>query len=125
MAAVSSKKTILVVEDDDEVRLLLEHVLRAADYAVDSVEGATAALRLLAERTYALVLADARLADGTGLAVADAAQSRGFKALIVTGYGLSLPPETAPRYDFLLKPVRPSELLNAVIHRIGASGNGS
>jgi two-component system response regulator HydG len=61
------------------------------------------------------VLADGRLPDGTGMAVADRAGERGIPSLIVTGYGFDLMKDHGlGRFDFLLKPVRPNELLEAV-----------
>jgi DNA-binding NtrC family response regulator len=105
---------ILLVEDDPELRLLLEHVLLGADYQVDPAAGVQAALALLANHKYDLVVADGRLGDGTGMAVAERAIEAGSKALIITGYAFELPKEELGRYEFLLKPVRPSELVDAV-----------
>jgi CheY-like chemotaxis protein len=106
--------SILLVEDDAELRLLLEHVLLGAGYQVDSAAGAVAACSLLDSSRYDLVLADARLGDGTGLAVAEQAAEMGARILIITGYAFELPIERLGRFDFLLKPVRPAELLEAV-----------
>jgi hypothetical protein len=44
----------------------------------------------------------------------DKASEKGVSTLIVTGYGFSLPREGIERYDVLLKPLRPSELVAAV-----------
>jgi DNA-binding NtrC family response regulator len=106
--------SILLVEDDADLRLLLEHVLLGADYEVDSAESVRAALALLDARAYDLVLADGRLPDGTGMSVAERAVEGGARALIITGYAFELPKEQLGRYEFLLKPVRPKELLEAV-----------
>ena len=102
---------ILLVEDDADVLLLLEHTLRAAGYEIDSVTTVVAALSLLRRHSYDLVLADGELGDGTGMKVADAAVKKGAKALIVTGYAFRLPREELMRHPYLLKPVRPAELL--------------
>ena len=69
---------------------------------------------LLDCRDYDLIIADGRLSDGFGMAVADRAGEKAAKALIVTGYGFSLPRERIEGYDVLLKPLRPSELIAAV-----------
>ena len=111
---------ILLVEDDAELRLLLEHVLLGAGYEVDTAAGVESASALLAGSVYDLVLADGRLDDGTGMMVAERARESGAKILIITGYAFELPKEELGRYEFLLKPVRPSELLEAVervLHR--------
>ena len=104
---------ILLVEDDAELRLLLEHVLLGARYEVDTAATVEAACELLGSADYDLVLADGRLQDGTGMVVADRAVAAGVKALIITGYAFELKDELG-RHDYLLKPVRPSELLEAV-----------
>ena len=105
---------ILLVEDEADVRLLLEHVLLSAGYRVDSTATVEAACALLDTRTYDLVVADGRLEDGTGMMVAEKAAESGTKTLIITGYAFDLPRDQLGRYDFLLKPVRPQELLEAV-----------
>lgn len=110
---------ILLVEDDEEVGPLLEHVLIAARYDVDRAKTAAAANKHLESQSYGLVIADGRLPDGTGMDVADRATEKGTKALIVTGYGFMYP--ALRRYDFLLKPVRPDELLNEVARLLGVS----
>ena len=105
---------ILLVEDEFDVRLLLEHVLLGAGYRVDLADGVEAACALLDTSSYDLVLADGRLPDGTGMMVAQRADETGTKTLIITGYAFGLPREQLERYEFLLKPVRPNELLTAV-----------
>jgi DNA-binding NtrC family response regulator len=105
---------ILLVEDDAELRLLLEHVLLGAGYDVDTAATVEAACALLGSAVYDLVLADGRLEDGTGMMVAEQAAECGAKTLIITGYAFELPKEQLGRYEYLLKPVRPSELLEAV-----------
>jgi two-component system response regulator HydG len=105
---------ILLVEDEPELRLLLEHVLLGAGYEVDTAATVAAANALLDDAKYDLVLADGRLEDGTGMMVAERAIEAGSKALIITGYAFDLPREELGRYEYLLKPVRPSELLREV-----------
>lgn len=112
---------ILVVEDDTELLLLLEHVLLGAEHRVDRAETAKGALALLEQQQYDLVVADGRLGDGTGMMVAERAEQDGVKTLIITGYAFELPKEELARYDFLLKPVRPDELLKAVEEKLQAA----
>lgn len=108
---------ILLVEDDEEVGRLLEHVLISARYEVDRAYAVAGAYSHLERHSYDLVIADARLPDGTGMGVADRAIENGTKALIVTGYAFSYP--ELRRYDFLMKPVRPDELRNEVARLLG------
>lgn len=107
-------KRILLVEDDAPLRMLLEHVLLGAGYEVDAAESVGDALSFLSSRSYHLIVADGRLGDGTGMMIAERAEIAGAKALIITGYAFDLPKEQLGKYEFLLKPVRPSELLEVV-----------
>lgn len=112
---------ILLVEDDVELGRLMEHVLLSARYEVNRTESVAGARSHLARGAYDIVIADARLQDGTGMEVADQASERGAKVLIVTGYGFAYP--ELRRYEFLLKPVRPRELLSEVERVLGSALN--
>jgi DNA-binding NtrC family response regulator len=114
---------ILLVDDDPGVRFAWEHVLFDAGHQVDTAESVEAGCQLIALHNYALVIADGRLSDGTGMMVADAAHEKGIPAMIVTGYAFSLHEAGVDlaQYDVLLKPIRPSELLEAVERLLGAA----
>jgi DNA-binding NtrC family response regulator len=105
---------ILLVEDDLDVRLLLEHVLVREGYEVETSDTVSGGIGHLQSIGYDLLLADAKLPDGTGMKVADAAAEKGIKALIMTGYAFTLPVETLERYEVLLKPLRPAELVGII-----------
>jgi len=105
---------ILLVEDDRDVRMVMKHVLVDGGYEVDSTDTSEGGCDLLRCRSYDLVLADAKLPDGTGMEVADEARENGIKALIITGYAFSLPYGAMNRYEIFLKPIRRSELLHLV-----------
>ena len=104
---------ILVVEDDADVRFIVEHILLEAGYEVDAAGTMNRGVEMLRSRRYDLVLADGKLPDGTGLDIADMAVRKGTKALIMTGYAFTLPPD-ADRHEILLKPLRPREIVTAV-----------
>ena len=110
---------ILLVEDDHNVRVLLEHVLIDGGYVVDSTTTVAEAKSLLDSVGYELLLADGRLPDGTGMALAEYAQASGVKTLIITGYAFQLASQDLGRYEFLMKPVRPAELLQAIERALG------
>ena len=59
-------RRLLVVEDNEDFRLLLELTLRDEGYTVDTVPSADDALPLLASRAYALVLSDYSLPARSG-----------------------------------------------------------
>jgi two-component system response regulator PilR (NtrC family) len=112
---------ILLVEDDPNVLMLLEHVLRGADHDVDLAATVRQARAYLGKRLYDLVVADGKLPDGTGMAIGDAASAAGIETLIITGYALRLPREELMRFDYLLKPLRPIELLNAIERKLDSA----
>jgi CheY-like chemotaxis protein len=114
-------KRILLVEDDRDVRFVLEHVLLAAGYAVDSTQTAFTARLHLGTRLYDLVLADGKLEDGSGIAIADLGETQGAKALVITGYARLFSTEELERHPYLMKPVRPAEVIRAVEQLIGVS----
>jgi DNA-binding response OmpR family regulator len=105
---------ILLVEDDPDVRPLLEHILLSGGFAVTAVESVSGAISLISSQPYDLVITDVNLPDGSGLGVADRAAEAGVKSLVVTGHGLSLAPGSLAAYDYLLKPLRVDELLTAI-----------
>ena len=116
----TSSISILVVEDDPDVGILLEHVLAAAGYRVDRASTALESRELIASNDYDLVLADGVLPDGTGVELADQARARGMKTLIITGYALQLSQlGVLGRHDYVLKPIRPEALISIVAGFVG------
>lgn len=105
---------ILLVEDDADVRLMLEHVLLHEGYEVDTAETVNGGKERLRSGSYDLALLDGKLPDGHGSEVADAASAQGIKVLIVTGYAFTFPAHARERYEVLLKPLRPAELVSAI-----------
>jgi DNA-binding response OmpR family regulator len=110
---------ILLVEDDPDVRPLIEHILVAdGGYLVTAVESAADARRLLGSQAFDLVITDVNLPDGSGLTVADAALRAGMTVLVLTGQGLGLEPGALAAYDYLLKPIRTAALLETIRGRL-------
>jgi two-component system OmpR family response regulator len=105
---------ILLVEDDADVRPLLEHILLDHGYQVTTAESVATATTILGTQPIDLVISDVNLPDGSGLRIADKAVGAGIKALVVTGQGLTLNPGILAPYNYLLKPVRSHELLAGV-----------
>jgi two-component system response regulator PilR (NtrC family) len=113
---------ILLAEDDRGVRATVEHTLLAEGYTVDVCGTVAEACALIDGRRYDLVLSDVLLPDGSGVKVADCADERGFKVVIVTGFAFRIAAAELERHDYLLKPVRREELLREVERRIGVTG---
>jgi two-component system response regulator HydG len=112
-------KRLLLVEDDADVRFILDSALRGEGYAVDAVDTAARGRSRLDAFRYELVIADWRLPDGNGLDIADLAADSGMKAILMSGYLFQIPAEKITRHELLMKPMRPSELIDAVKRLIG------
>jgi len=105
---------ILLIEDERDVRFMVEHTLLNAGHEVDAAATLADGRSLLDSAEYDLVIADVKLPDGLGIDLANQATDRGIRALIMTGYAFSLPAERLKGYDVLLKPLRPIEIIQAV-----------
>jgi DNA-binding NtrC family response regulator len=96
-------------------------ILDEAGYEVESVRFASAAARMMQQRSYALVLTDWKLgtAGERGVAVADMAVSKGMRAIILSAAAADIPEHERARHEVLQKPVRAAELIRAVERHIG------
>jgi DNA-binding response OmpR family regulator len=76
---------ILLVEDDDLVRLVVEETLLDAGYEVDATGTVADGYSLLDSGVYDLLLTDGSLPDGNGLSIAQRANEMGVRVVIFTG----------------------------------------
>ncbi len=116
---------ILLVEDRDSLRRLLEQVLLQAGHEVEAVADLPQAHQALASRKFDLVLTDLKLPSGEGIELIAAA--RGVTPVVVlTAYGTVRTAVEAMKLgavDFLEKPVELSEL-EALIERWTGQAQG-
>jgi len=111
---------ILLVEDDEQVRLLVEEVLMDAGYEVDATSTVAGGRSMLDCRDYDLLLTDGRLPDGNGLSLANKASNQGVAVLVFTGYAHEFPREGREHITVLQKPLRVRELLKHVAASVNA-----
>jgi two-component system response regulator PilR (NtrC family) len=105
-----SSPRILVVDDEADLRELLEITLVKMGLDVDSASTVREARALLGQTDYALVLTDMRLPDGTGLELVRevAGQGRGTPIAVITAYGSAENAVIALKagaFDYVSKPV--------------------
>ncbi len=104
----SAGETVLLVEDEDEVRVQAAEHLRDFGYAVLEVGGGTEALRLLRSgRRVDVLVTDVGLPGLNGRQIADAARERrpGLPVLFITGYADgALDSQLAPGMQVIGKP---------------------
>lgn len=103
-------KSILVLEDDENLRELLVDVLDSLDYRVEGAAGPEEALHLAHEIEFEVVISDVRMAgpvDGLG-ALEQLKQRRpNLRCIVMTGYADELAPLRALQIkvdDYLYKP---------------------
>jgi two-component system response regulator PilR (NtrC family) len=105
-----SSPRILVIDDEADLRELLEITLLKMGLDVDSAATVREARVLLARQPYALVLTDMRLPDGTGLELVReiAASHRNTPVAVITAYGSAENAVVALKagaFDYVSKPV--------------------
>ena len=85
-SAMSPK--ILLAEDDEAMRVYLERALAKAGYQVDSVDRGTAAIPLLEESQYDLLLSDIVMPEMDGIELAQKCNeiSPNTKVMFITGF---------------------------------------
>lgn len=105
-----SSPRILIVDDEDDLRELLEITLLKMGLDVDGAATLAAARDYYAKNEYALVLTDMRLPDGLGLELVRevAAAGRGTPIAVITAYGSAdnaVVALKAGAFDYVSKPV--------------------
>lgn len=111
--------SILLVEDDDDLRDDLALALQSEGYTVTACSGGLKALELASQETFDLVVSDVRMAGLDGLETIERLQKQqpSVATLIITGYTAEADSIRAVRLgvgDFLKKPFRLDEFLQAV-----------
>jgi DNA-binding response OmpR family regulator len=120
--------TVLVVEDDENLRLALTDNLTEEGYQVHAVAGANAAIEAARDRTFAIVVLDIMLPDGDGYSVCRRLRELGCTAAVLMLTARTLEDDLVRGFesgadDYLAKPYRLRELLARVgaLLRRGAS----
>ena len=114
-ARLSAGARILIVEDDPDIRFFLEEDLRDLGYDIRSVEDGGAALSVLKEDVFDVVLLDIHLpvVDGIGVLSAGRMLQTGAKFIMMTAFGkveTALQAMKLGAYDYLRKPLTQDEL---------------
>ena len=118
---MTSRPTLLLVEDDDSLREIMSFNLEEAGYEIVAVEDGTTALSTYDEKRHDLVITDVRLPDVDGLEVLRRIREMNPEAvvLVITAYGsLDRAVEAMQRgaFHYIEKPVN-KRALNAVLER--------
>ena len=116
-------QSILIVEDDPDVRAMLTRTLGCSGYAVDSAVDGPEALDKFRDNRFNLVITDVRLPQMNGLQVLGEIKQAEpqVPVIVITGYGSvqnAVEAMQGGASDYLLKPFS-NETLQAAIGRAG------
>ena len=103
------RPTILIIDDDDQIRLLLTRLL-SAEHWCTSVESAESALTLLDENKFDLIISDINMSGISGLELVPAVLSKDPDAVVIMVSGqqtidYAIKAMRVGAFDYITKPV--------------------
>jgi len=112
-------RRVLVVDDEENIRLVLRTLLKKHDYQVEAAESAETALEQLERFDPDFVLADVRMNGMTGLELCAELKARSSLATVIlmSAYGsvdLAIEAMKVGAYDYISKPFKQDEVLLAL-----------
>ena len=124
----SSLHSLLVVDDEPDLRTLYELTLLRGGYEVETAATVEEAWAQLKDRTYSVLITDMRLPDGNGLELLRRLEQTGRseRTIVITAYGsaenavLAL---KAGAYDYLTKPVDLKLFRSVIAAALGRTPN--
>ena len=110
---------ILVVDDEEPIRITMRDLLRRRGYEVTTAEHGEAALALIHQRPFDLLLLDLKMPGISGIDVANRARERqpDVAIIMLTGHGSldsALDSMRLGVFDYLLKTSSPRDVLDRV-----------
>jgi DNA-binding response OmpR family regulator len=114
------KKRILVVDDDLNILKVFKSILEKEGYVVETADTGKEALKKIKKEKFDVWLIDVKLPDMEGTDLLKVSDSEAIK-IVVTGFSSDEVGRRAADYgadDFLVKPVRPEELIATVRERL-------
>ena len=124
---VAVSHAILVVDDDDPVRVMLARLLRTQGYGVVQAANAQEARTLLEDERPDLVISDIVMPGESGIELRRAIATRwpGLPVILISGYSADGPAEFAARTAhtyFVQKPFAADYLLALVEETLNSAG---
>ena len=122
-----NKQSVLVVDDEPDIRELLEITLIRMGLDVICAEDYTSATRLLQTESFDFCLTDMKLPDGDGISLVEYIQHNkaDLPVAVITAHGnmeLAIKAMKAGAYDFVSKPVSLDKLRNLIESGIQTAG---
>ena len=111
------KPRVLIVDDEEVVRLSHLRSLASAECEIKAVGNAQEALSAMEEHPFDVILLDLRMPGADGMAVLKTIKQKwpASEVVIITGYAALDTAKEAMRlgaYDYLSKPLGPDEVIN-------------
>ena len=125
----ASHFSLLVVDDEPDLRTLYELTLVREGYDVETAGSVEDAWLHLKDRTFSAVITDMRLPDGTGLELLRRLEQAGRRerAIVITAYGSAenaVEALKAGAFDYLTKPVDLRQFRTVVASALGRQAGG-
>ena len=116
---MNKKKKLLVIDDEENMRLFLKAMLEKEGYDVSLASDGQEGLQVLEQNEFDTILCDLRMPKMDGLTFLKNASKKNISATIITmsAYGtIDLAIETMQlgAYDYISKPFKPAEILLAL-----------
>ncbi len=110
---------ILVVDDDEHLRMVLQETLQSCGYAVQTADSGNEALNLLQQQTFDLLITDLMMPGIKGIELVERAKSKqaDIGAIVITAYGtIDRAVESMQKgaFDFITKPFSISQIESRV-----------
>ncbi|MFM9903015.1 MAG: sigma-54-dependent transcriptional regulator [Pyrinomonadaceae bacterium] len=117
--SVAAKQNVLVVEDEEVMRVILRQLLEGEGYGVLTADSAENALQIFAEREISITLTDIKMSGKDGLELLDQIKSIDPEALVIvmTAYSSVESAVAALQkgaYDYVTKPFVNEDLLQTI-----------
>jgi len=112
----SARQHLLIIDDEENMRHMLQSLLRESGYHVETACNGTEALRLVEQSMFDFILCDIRMPEMDGMAFLRAAKPFLEKSnvIMMSAYGsidTALEAIKAGAYDFISKPFKTDEVL--------------
>ena len=119
-----AQKSILIIDDEAQLRRSLSLILKCNNYKVASAESARDGLQMLEREKYDLVFLDVKLPDGNGIHLLPSIRQLQPKipVIILTAHVEQAATSEAERLGacaYLIKPIDPEEILTLVAKNLG------
>jgi len=124
-----SDQKILVVDDNAESRKIIRKTLEQFGFSAEEADSGTAAINILKQRPFRLIILDYKMPDLNGLETArmirqmeKAGPEKTTKLMMISAYGkeeIKQEAELSGINHFLDKPVSPSLLYNTIMEMLG------